>query len=106
MATIQEIPLTPAQACVFTVTLNDVLYNMRLTYNTAQEGCWILDIGDENQVMLVAGIPLVSNIDLLAQYTYLGFGGSLVLTTDRNAAEVPRFEDLGVIAHLYFITPS
>jgi hypothetical protein len=103
LSTITEIPLTPSQACVFTITLAGVLYNMRLTYNVAQDGCWILDIGDANQVPLVAGIPLVSGVDLLAQYAYLSFGGSLVVTTDRGAGEVPTFDGLGATAHLYFI---
>lgn len=105
MSTITEIPLTPSRARIFTITLGGTLYNMRLTYDIAQDGCWILDIGDANQVPLVAGIPLVSGVDLLAQYAYLNFGGALVVTTDRGAGEVPTFDGLGVTSHLYFVTP-
>lgn len=103
MSTITEIPLTPSQACRFTVTLAGALYYLRLTYDIAQAGCWILDIGDADQTPLVAGIPLVSGVDLLAQYNYLGFGGALIVTTDRGAGEVPTFDSLGVTAHLYFV---
>lgn len=103
MSTITEIPLTPSQATIFTTTLADTLYNMRLTYDIAQNGCWVLDIGDADQVPLVAGIPIVSGVDLFAQYAYMGFGGSLFCTTDRGAGEVPKFDDLGATAHLFFI---
>lgn len=103
MSAITEIPLTPSRAAIFTITLAGALYNMRLTYDIAQDSCWILDIGDANQVPLVAGIPLVTGVDLLAQYAYLGFGGALVVTTDRGAGEVPTFDGLGVTSHLYFI---
>ena len=103
MATIVEIPVRRSQAQRFSVTLGGTAYNVRLTYDIAQEGCWVLDIGDANGALLVAGIPLVTGVDLLAQYAYLGFGGSLVVTTDRGAGEVPTFDGLGVTSHLYFI---
>lgn len=105
MSGVVEIPLQPSQATIFTTTLNQKAYVMRLTYNTEGDGSWILDIGDANQVPLVAGIPLVSGTDLLAQYNHLGFGGALVVTTDRNAGEIPTFDGLGVTSHLYFVTP-
>lgn len=90
---------------MFSTILAGVTYNMRLTYDVAQDGCWILDIGDADQNLLVSGIPLVTGVDLLAQYAYLGFGGSLIVTTDRGAGEVPTWDGLGVTSHLYFVTP-
>lgn len=103
MRTVVEIPFRAAQAQRFGITLAGTPYNMRLTYNVAQDGRWILDIGDASGALLVAGIPLVTGVDLLAQYAYLGFGGTLVVTTDRGAGEVPTFDGLGVTSHLYFI---
>lgn len=105
MATVSEIPLTPSRATIFTVTLSGAAYGMRLTYDDAQDGCWILDIADEGNALLVAGIPLVTGVDLLAQYTYLGIPGALLVTTDRGAGEVPTFDGLGVTSHLYYVTP-
>lgn len=102
MSAIYEIPLTP-EAQRFTINLNGAPYNMRLTYDEAQDGCWMLDIGDTNQVPLVAGMPLVTGVDLFAQYAYLNFGGSLVVTTDAGAGEAPTFSGLGLTSHLYFI---
>lgn len=104
MTTYTEIPLIPSQPQRFTITLGGVSYNMRLTYDTAQAGCWMLDIGDADSNLLVAGIPLVTGVDLVAQYAYLSFGGALVCTTDRGAGEVPNFDGLGVTSHLYYVT--
>lgn len=104
MATYTEIPLSPSQAALFSVSLAGVPYQMRLTYDTAQDGCWMLDIGDANGALMVAGIPLVSGVNLLAQYAYMQFGGALICTTDRGAGEVPTFDGLGVTSHLYFVT--
>lgn len=104
MATYTEVPLIPSQPQRFTITLGGVSYNMRLTYDIAQDGCWMLDIGDADANLLVAGIPLVTGVDLLAQYAYMQFGGSLVCTTDRGAGEVPTFDGLGVTSHLYYVT--
>lgn len=98
-----KLPVVPSQAQRFKQDLGGTTYNFRLTYNTAQDACWVMDIGDENSVILVAGIPLVSGVDLLAQYRHLGFTGSLVVTTDRGAGEVPTFDGLGETSHLFFI---
>lgn len=105
MPTAVEIPLKPSQAQRFGVTLSDVPYNMRLTYDIAQDGCWILDIGDANGSLLIAGIPMVTGVDLLSQYRYLGIPGALLVTTDRGAGEVPTFDGLGVTSHLYYVAP-
>jgi hypothetical protein len=105
VTTAVEIPLTPSQAQRFTVTLSGVLYNMRFTYDIAQDRCWILDIGDADGALLVAGIPLVTGVDLLSQYRYLGIPGALLVTTDRGAGEVPTWDGLGVTSHLYYVAP-
>lgn len=100
-----EIPLTP-QAQSFTITLGATVYSMRITWDAADEGGWILDIGTEGGAPLIAGIPMVPGTDLLAQYAYLGFGGALVVTTDRGAGETPTYEGLGLTSHLFFVPAS
>ena len=97
-----EIPLTP-QPQRFSTVLGGIGYNLRFTYDIAQSRCWIVDIADADGALLVAGIPLVSGVDLLAKYRYLVFTGSLVVTTDRGAGEVPTFDGLGVTSHLVFV---
>lgn len=99
-----EIPLQPSNPTVFSITLGGLLYKMRMTYDTAQgDGVWILDIAGADSNGLVYGIALVSGDDLLAQYRHLGFTGSLVVTTDRGAGEVPGFADFGAVAHMFYV---
>lgn len=98
-----EIPLSPT-AAQFDISLANVDYNMRITWNPVAN-CWILDISDTDNVPLVQGIPLITGADLLAQYTYLGIAGGLVVTTDTGIG-VPTYEGLGVSGHLYFVVPD
>lgn len=102
MAGIIEIPLTP-RAQRFSITLGENVYQMRVMYNEAGEGCWNLDIGTQAGALLVAGIPLITGVNLLSQHAYLGFGGGLYVTTDRGAGETPTFTGLGITSHLYFV---
>lgn len=86
------------------IILGGTTYNLRFTYNDAQDGSWALDVADANSNLILAGVSLVSGDDLFAQYAYLGFGGALVVTTDRGAGEVPGFDDFGAVAHLFYIS--
>lgn len=104
MASIVEIPLTP-QAQRFTITLGDTPYRMRFMFNTAVQGGWTLDLGAQDGTVLVAGIPLVTGTNLLAQHAHLEFPGALIVATDRDSGEVPTFDGLGTTSHLYFVVP-
>lgn len=104
MASYFEIPLS-AQAQTLTIDLAGVTYQLVLNWNT-QASLWVLDIYDSAGVTpILRGISLVANVDLLAAYPDLDFGGKLVAQTD-NAPDVPpTYGNLGTTGHLYFITP-
>lgn len=97
-----EIPLTP-EAQSFAITLGGVSYRMRLMFNDADEGGWLLDIGKGDGTILLAGIPLIPGVDLLAQHAHMDWPGALVVATDRDTGEIPAFDGLGVTSHLYFV---
>lgn len=97
-----EVPLSP-QAQRFSITLAGIVYRMRVTYNDVTEGGWTLDIGDNTGALIVAGLPMVTGIDLLAQHRHLGIFGRLFVTTDRGAGETPTFDGLGLTSHLFFV---
>ncbi|RQZ31531.1 hypothetical protein DIE14_01040 [Burkholderia sp. Bp9017] len=103
MTTFYEIPLTPDPQ-TFTLTLSGVTYTMTVQYRAAGGTGWILDVADANGNPLVAGIPLVTGIDLLGQYAYLGFGGRLWVQGAANPDDVPTFDDLGVGSHVFWVT--
>lgn len=97
-----EIPLV-AGPQRFSVRLNDVIYQMRITWNDADMGGYFFDLGAEDGTPLIAGHPLVTGANLLGQYGYLEVGGKLVVTTDRGAGDLPTYDGLGATSHLFFI---
>lgn len=84
--TAYEIPLSPNPQ-TFAIELGSTTYQMTVVWNPVL-ACWVLDIASEDNAPVVSGIPLVTGLDLLAQYEYLGFGGSLVVQTDGGSASV------------------
>ncbi|MFX5214449.1 hypothetical protein ABTC92_18495, partial [Acinetobacter baumannii] len=86
------------------ITLGGESYRMRLMFNEADEGGWTLDIGRSDGTILLAGVPLIPGVDLLAQHAHMGWPGRLVVTSDRNTGEIPTFNGLGMTSHLYFVT--
>lgn len=101
MSTPYEITLQP-MAQRFDVNLGGTNYLMIIVWN-APANCWILDILATDGTMLATGIPLITGADLLAQLRYLGFTGGLIVTVD-NGIGVPTYANLGIGAHLYFVT--
>lgn len=100
---VYEIPLTP-QPQRFSIQLANVTYQMRLWWNDSPEGGWTLDIMDNNSVPIETGIPLVTGADLLAQFDYLNFNGSLYCYTDNAPLAPPSYTNLGTQSHVYFTT--
>lgn len=101
MTTYYEIPLSPTPQ-TFTITLAGVIYQMTVKWNWVNAS-WVLDIADASGNALLVGIPLVTGVDLLEQYGYMGFGGQLVCQTDNDPDAVPTYANLGTTGHLYFI---
>lgn len=102
MATVSEIPLSPVGQN-FQIDLGPTSYGLAITYNESA-GCWFMDIADETGVTLVTAIPLVTGCDLLDQYRYLGFVGSLEVQTDHDPDAIPTASNLGVEGRLYYIS--
>ncbi len=100
-----EIPLSP-QPQRFTITLGAVDYRLTVQYRKAGGAGWVLDIADTNNAPLVTGIPLVTGVDLLAQYRHLGFAGRLWVQGAADPDNVPTYEDLGIGSHLYWVTDT
>lgn len=99
-----EIPLSPASQS-FQITMNNVVYMLVVVWNGAAN-CWVLDINDGSGNGLIQGIPLITGVDLLAQYEYIGIDGQLFVQTDGAPDEVPTYANLGSAGHLYFVTGS
>ncbi len=90
----------------FLIQLISTTYQFVLIWRDTDQGGWYLDINDTAGNAIVNGIPLLPGSDLLAQYQYLGIGGSLYVLTDGNPLAAPTFDSLGVTTWLYFETTS
>ncbi|UIA94539.1 hypothetical protein LU632_25975 (plasmid) [Erwinia tracheiphila] len=98
---VYEIPLI-AGAQTFLITMNGGQYQLTLLWRDTSGGGWFLDIADANGNDILGGVPLVTGVDLLAQYAYLGFTVGLWVYTDANPYAVPTWDNLGSESHLYF----
>lgn len=103
--TLSEIPLNPAMAQTFTISLAGVLYRMTLRYRENGGAGWVMTIAQPDGTILLDGKPLTTGRDLLEQFRYLGIAGGLVVQTDGDIYAVPTFDDLGLQSHLYFVQP-
>ena len=106
MATVFAIPVQVGTPQSFNIRLGGVQYNMTLKYRNCDQGGWTLDITDMSGAQLLTGVPLVTGVDLLAQYPYLGFGGSLYVQTSSDPDAVPTFQNLGADGQIYWVTQN
>lgn len=109
-----EIPLTP-EPQRFTIRLAGQDYRITLRWvdppqTVGQPGGWVLDIAydrthdADNATPLLVGLPLVTGINLLEQYNYLGIGGALHVFTGGDNDAVPTLSNLGAESRLFFVT--
>ena len=104
MTTTFDIPLTSSPQTA-SITLAGVSYKINLKWNNISS-CWVVDLLDSLNNLILGGIPLVTGCDLLGQFEYLSIGGDLFAEMDNSATAVPQFQDLGNNGHLYFVTPT
>jgi hypothetical protein len=97
------IPLTNSQQQI-TISLGGVVYTLTVWFDSnPAANCWVMDIGNQNNVPILTGIPLVTGTDLLGQFAYLNFGGKLICQTDFDPDAIPTYQNLGYNSQLYFV---
>ncbi|MBC17081.1 MAG: hypothetical protein CL942_08520 [Desulfovibrio sp.] len=97
-----RIPLTPVPQA-FSIMLAGTLYQLTVRWNDVLEGGWVLDINlPENAGQVVNSIPLVTGVDLLEPYGYLGIGGGLMVWSDDHD-DPPSIDNLGSGVDILFV---
>lgn len=87
----------------FAISLNGRSFIIVCRYNP-EIPSWQLSFYDgDTEELLFDNMPLVTGVDLLAQYKHLGIDGSLIVFTDGNDTAVPTETNLGVESNLYYL---
>lgn len=87
----------------FEIALGDTEYTVQCRWNPAADS-WIVDMWRaDNGASIFCNLPLVTGVDLLAQYRHL-VQGSLHIYTDGDENATPTMDNLGKESNLYYIT--
>lgn len=98
-----EIP-TQAGNQTFQIALGTTTYTLTITWRDPFG--YVLDIADALGNALITGLAMVTGTDLLSQYGYMLFGGTLTVVSDGPDPDVlPTYANLGTGSHLYW-TPG
>lgn len=90
----------------FAIDLSGKSYIMESVWNTINSA-WEISLFDgDTEEPIFESLPLVTGVDLLAQYGYLQIGGSLVCYTDGDEFAPPTLENIGQEANLYYVTTT
>jgi hypothetical protein len=103
--TVLTIPLTNLPQ-TFAITLNGRDLVMTSRWNDTMQ-TWLLDLVDGvTSLPILLSLPLVTGVDLLAQFAHLGLTGQLIVYTDGQADAPPTLSNLGIDSNLYYLVPS
>lgn len=79
----------------FSISLSGILYNFWVRYN-ARADRWSLNIYDSSNNLIMAGIPLLINRNLMNQYTTLNvLSGVLAVVDTSNKMNQPTMFSFG-----------
>jgi hypothetical protein len=110
MATTVEILTQPGPPFRERVTINDLTYTIRFSWNN-RANCWSMEFWDAgNSFRVLCGVALVTGADLLEQFAYLPLGAHAILTAMTigpalSPDTMPNATNLGIDGHLYLTTP-
>jgi hypothetical protein len=95
-----EIPLTNDPAQTFTIAIEDVIYSLRVSFNT-RAGYWTADFSTSG-TPLIMGIPLLGGVDIVQQYNIPLTNMFVVNTAQPN--QDATVDNLGDIVKLVLLT--
>ena len=91
---------------VFEIDLSERAYTIVCRWNPempAWQMCWRDAVTGQP---LLTCLPLVTGVDLLAQYKHLGIPGRLFCYTEGDAEAPPTLDNLGIEGQLYYLVET
>ncbi len=95
-----EIPLSSNPEQLFSITLGDNTYDLRVKLNSRLIQ-WSVSFA-QNTIDIITGIPLVGGIDILQQYN-IAIENMYVINLDNQNLD-PSADNLGTVAKLFVLT--
>ncbi len=90
----------------FKTSLSGEIFTLELRYNTRMQR-WIMDIEDPSGNVILAGIPLLIQINLTAQYPELALPVGTFVTVDETDTDTqPTQYSFGVSNALLYLDPT
>lgn len=99
------IPLQNNGMTISTVDLSTVLIQFTTKYNYAA-ACWVLDIFDSMGTLMLAGLMLIPNIDILKPYTALKETLGALVLIEQNKGDYMSPDLLGINTVLLWYPPG
>ncbi len=88
----------------FEIDLAGTTYNLTCKWNPSDDAGWVLDFATQDNVSIIANLPLITGCNILEGLQYLGIGGTLTVLTDGDIYAVPTLDNLGKNCNLLFLT--
>ena len=93
------IPLSNRGGVTYNVNFGNSVYSLVLTFNYTAE-CWTMDILDSSGILLLAGIMLVPDVDLLEAYPSIKAAVGTLIVIERSAGDYKLPDSLGTNVQL------
>lgn len=88
------LPLECLGGCTQSFNLGSVSISVTTKFNYTMS-CWVIDILDANQNLLIAGLPLVPNVDILTPYPDMTSLIGALVPIENNVGDYKNLYNLG-----------
>lgn len=106
MAVIIKTQFNESSSFIETVTLDNKLYQLYFDWNVRDEH-WSMTIRDKNENVLVAGIKIIADYELISMYRYLDIPQGYLVAADTSGQGLdPGFDDFGTRVLLMYFSPD
>lgn len=106
MALIIKTQFNNSSSFIESVTLDNKIFELHFDWNVRDEH-WTMTIRDKNNQVIVAGIKIVANYELISMYRYLDVPPGYMMAADMSGQGLdPGFDDFGTRVLLMYISES
>jgi hypothetical protein len=103
--TIYKIDLDNDGGATYNMTTDTSLLSIEMKYNYSSQ-CWVMDIYDEEKTLLIAGVMLVPNIDLLKGHRQLKEQIGTFALYEQKSEDYKDPDSLGKTTVLVWFSPE